>query len=58
MDEKDFLKAQDIMELMPVSRSTAYRLIKEIQTELKDQGLIVISGIVPRRYFLKRMGVQ
>ena len=58
MDEKDFLRAKDIMELMPVSRSTAYRLIKEIQTELKDQGLIVISGIVPRRYFLKRMGVQ
>lgn len=58
MDEKDFLRAKDIMELMPVSRSTAYRIIKEIQTELKDQGLIVISGIVPRRYFLKRMGVQ
>ena len=56
--ESDFMRAADIMKIMPVSRSTAYRIIREIQQELKDQGLITIAGVIPKKYFYKRLGVS
>jgi len=58
MDEKDFLKASDLMKILDCSRSSAYRIMQMVREELESKGYITLHGRVPRGYTLKRLGVQ
>lgn len=49
--EKIYLSAKDISELLEVSRSKAYKLIRTMNTELAAKGYLVIPGKVPTAYF-------
>ena len=49
--DKKFLTASDVAEVLGCSVSKAYMVIKELNSELKDQGKIVIAGKVSKRYF-------
>lgn len=53
-----FLKAKDIMEIMKISKSKAYQIVKELNRELEKKGFVVLRGRVPRRYFEERTGCQ
>lgn len=55
MEEKRFLNASDISSLMDVSMSKAYKIIKELNNELRKSGYIVVSGRVSRVYFEKKV---
>lgn len=44
MAECLFAKAEEVQELLGVSRAEAYRIIKKLNAELAQQGYIVISG--------------
>ena len=48
---KLYLTAQEIAEMLGVSRSKAYRIVKELNDDLKNQGYLVIPGKVSRKYF-------
>lgn len=50
-----FLRANDVAEILQISRTTAYRIIKRINDDLERQGKIVISGRVSERYFNERV---
>lgn len=52
--EKQMLNAKDIQELLGVSQSKAYGLIKQMNTELEASDHIVIRGKVPSAYIEKR----
>ena len=52
---KKFLNASDIVEIMQVSRSTAYRIMKTLNDELNKQGKITVSGKVSTKYFFERV---
>ena len=54
-DEKLFLKAKDIALIIGSSESSAYRLIKELNNELKKNGKIIIPGKISKRYFEEKM---
>ena len=54
MEEKRFLTADDVSEYMEISKSMAYRIIKQLNDELKKAGYITIAGKVSRIYFLER----
>jgi transposase len=56
--EKDFLRAADVSQMLGVSMSTAYRLMRKIRKELDNKGLITLAGVVPKHYFMQRMGVD
>jgi predicted DNA-binding transcriptional regulator AlpA len=56
--ESDFLKADDVAKMLGCSKSSAYRLMRQIRKELTDKGLLTLPGIVPRGYTLKRLGVN
>jgi hypothetical protein len=45
-----FLTANDISEITGMSAQYAYRLIKQLNEELKDQNFIVINGRVSKKY--------
>ena len=49
-----YLGPSDILEIMPISRATAYRMIKRLNAELESQGYLTLTGKVPLNYFLKR----
>ena len=51
MPDKIYLTAEDISELLQVSRSKAYKIIREMNTVLEAKGYLIISGKVPTAYF-------
>ena len=52
---KKFLNASDIIEIMQVSRSTAYRIMKKLNDELNQKGKITVAGRIPAKYFFERV---
>ena len=51
MNEK-FLEVGDVMQILGISRSAAYKLMRQINSELEKKGYIVIRGKVSRKYLL------
>lgn len=51
VENKYFYTADDIAQMLKVSRPTAYRIIRELNDELTSKGYIIISGRVPKKYF-------
>ncbi|MCI5936438.1 MAG: transcriptional regulator [Eubacterium sp.] len=50
MNEK-FLEVGDVMHILGISRSAAYKLMRKINSELEKKGYILISGKVSRKYY-------
>ena len=48
------LTAEDIAQEMSCSRGHAYKLIRQLNEELKKKGFIVMAGRVPRKYWAER----
>lgn len=55
MKTKLFYDAQDIMEIMGIKKSSAYRLINELNKELNDKGILTQGGVVRADYFKERV---
>lgn len=53
--EKKFLTASDVAAYMDVSVSKGYKIISQLNTELREQGYLTVSGKVNRNYFEKRI---
>ena len=49
-----FYTAQEVAEILGVSRTKAYKIVKELNLELKANVFIVIAGKIPKRYFEER----
>lgn len=54
MNEK-FLEVGDVMQILGISRSAAYKLMRQINSELEKKGYIVIREKVSRKYFEDRI---
>ena len=52
------ISAQEVVELMGVSESMAYRIIKKCNEELAKKGYITVRGKTPKAYLLERMAVN
>lgn len=53
-EKKLFLTAQEVSEMLEVSKGHAYKLIRELNFELQSKGYLTISGRVPTDYFRER----
>lgn len=51
---KQFYTAQDLSELLSVSESKAYGLIRTMNEELQAQNFLVVRGRIPAAYVEKR----
>lgn len=56
MVESRYVRASEVAEILDVSKAKAYKLIAEMNDELRSQNIIVINGRVPRKYLMKRIG--
>lgn len=53
-NNKKYLRAADVAEMMQVSIPKAYSLMRICNEELKKKGYLVVSGRVSRQYFEER----
>lgn len=53
-NNKIYITANELAEMLGVSVGHAYKLIRKLNQELEKEGFLVIAGKVPRRYFEKR----
>ena len=49
-----FMRVNEVAEELGVSNFYAYRLIRKLNTELKQTGCITISGRIDRKFFHER----
>ncbi len=54
MKEKMFVKAKEIADDLGVSKPFAYKLVREMNEELRAKGFITISGRVSKQYYEER----
>ena len=57
---KQFITCKEIMEIMDVSESTAYKIIRLLNSQLQAAGYITIQGKVAKKYFEEKClyGIQ
>lgn len=54
-NENLFIGASEVGNLLGVCRSKAYKIIHELNDELKTKGYIIIQGKTHRAYFLEKI---
>ena len=54
MDNK-FMRVEEVAEVLEVSTSFAYKVIRQLNNELKSKGYITIAGRINREYFYERV---
>ena len=53
--ENRFIRVEEVANELGVSKPYAYKLIRQLNEELKDKGFITIAGRVNRQYFNERL---
>ena len=51
MNKNLYFTANEISEMLDISRGHAYKIVKKLNNELAEKGFIVISGRVPKKFF-------
>ena len=54
MTEHNFMRVEEVAEELGVSISYAYKIVQQLNAELKSKGYLTISGRVNRKYFLEK----
>lgn len=49
-----YIDAKEVSQLLGVSSSKAYQIIKRLNNDLKKDGYLTIAGKVSRAYFCKK----
>ena len=49
-----FITAAEVGEILGISRSKAYQLVRDMNKELKAQGYLTIAGKCPMQYFKQK----
>ena len=52
--ERQFIGAKEVAEILGVSESKGYGIIRELNKELKERGYITVQGRVSRVFFQER----
>lgn len=53
--ENKFIRVDEVAKQLDVSKPYAYKLIRQLNEELKAKGFITIAGRVNRQYFNERL---
>ena len=50
-----FMRADEVAKKLGISRSYAYKLIRQLNQELKERGFLTIAGRINRDYLRERL---
>ena len=51
MEQGVFITAQEVAELLVISKTKAYTIVRELNEELSAKGFITVAGRVSRKFF-------
>lgn len=51
MEQSIFISAQEVADMLGISKSKAYRIVRELNEELETKGFITVAGKVSRKFF-------
>ena len=54
MQNKLFLKAADICELLEVKQTSAYEIIGNLNKELQEQGYLTLKNVAPKAQIIRK----
>lgn len=55
---RQFLTSTDLMKILKIKRPTAYKIIQNLNRELREKGYYTTSGRVSAKYFNERFGIE
>lgn len=55
MTNNTFMRVDEVAEILGISKSYAYKIVKKLNDELKEKGFLTISGRVNKKYFMERV---
>lgn len=54
MQDRLYFTAQEVQEMLGVSRAKAYKIVKELNDELASKGFIVTAGKVQKKFLSEK----
>ena len=51
MEQSLYYSAAEVSQILGVSRGKSYKILRELNEELKQKGYIVIAGRIPKKFF-------
>ena len=54
MNENNFMKVEDVAKELGISISHYYKIMQQLNKELKAKGYTTIAGRVNRKYFMEK----
>ena len=51
MEQSIFISAQEVADMLGISKSKAYCIVRELNEELEAKGFITVAGRVSRKFF-------
>ena len=55
MENKSFMTVEEVANELGVSKSYAYKVVRELNTELQKLGYLTVSGMVNTNFFRKKL---
>ena len=55
MQEKIYMTVQDVADMLGISKSKAYEIVRQMNQELQEKGYLTVAGRVNSKYFHKRV---
>ena len=52
--DNTFLRVDEVADILCISKSYAYKIVRKLNAELKQQGYLTISGRINRQYFMEK----
>ena len=49
-----FITAEEVQQILSVSRSKSYQIVRQLNKELKAQGYLTVAGKCPIQYFKQK----
>jgi Mn-dependent DtxR family transcriptional regulator len=50
-----FMRVDDVAAELGVSKSYAYKIMRKLNTELKNMGYLIVAGRVSKKYFMEKV---
>lgn len=55
MENKNFMTVEDVAQELNVSKSYAYKVVRELNAELRQLGYLTVTGRVNTSFFRKKL---
>jgi hypothetical protein len=50
-----FMRVNDVAAELGISKSYAYKIVRKLNTELKNTGYLIVAGRVSKKYFMEKV---